>query len=213
MRAAPLARPRALARWRAEFFLKVRLHLFNWCHRAPILIATPCCASRSCNSARVDPAGLRSRRAAPVPFPPAGTGDGRRSEDWCALPSLAPGLAPDKPKCGSPRSAAQSPSDDPRDPGLATRAPANPANRLALAPPLYQQEVLSHEMYIRKSKTLTTPLVKASPEKRTIFSGKKSTRGRHAFGPIAIQISCGFSVGPFGAMTANSRFKAFCTGK
>jgi len=37
-----LARPRVLARWRAAFFLKVKLHLFNWCQRAPVLISIPC---------------------------------------------------------------------------------------------------------------------------------------------------------------------------
>src|SRR6218665_3493867 len=47
MQSDPLAHPGALARWRAEFFLKLNPHLFSWCHRAGALIVIPCSASRS----------------------------------------------------------------------------------------------------------------------------------------------------------------------
>src|SRR6218665_2391215 len=47
MQPDPLAHPYALARWRAEFFLKLKPHLFSWCHRAGALIVIPCSASRS----------------------------------------------------------------------------------------------------------------------------------------------------------------------
>jgi hypothetical protein len=36
-----------------QSFLKVSFHLFNWCHKAPILAANPCGANRCCNSDKI----------------------------------------------------------------------------------------------------------------------------------------------------------------
>jgi len=144
---------RALVRWRAAFFLKVRFHLFNWCQRAPTFTTIPCAANRFRSCSRLSPARRQSSGATLARILELGTGD-----DADLKAAAHSGLLLPVPYLIDIETTHLKP---PRDHGWAiSRASAevrdhvNPVNTIASESSFSPTGGLSHTMYILKLEML-----------------------------------------------------------